>query len=64
MYKKIGLFNFVKLKQFQIISMIKCDLLFQVANEIKSQLESDPGLGQKLVLARKNLLGVMPSLHR
>ncbi|XP_076104685.1 FHF complex subunit HOOK interacting protein 2A-like isoform X1 [Mytilus galloprovincialis] len=38
------------------------NVLQKVANEIKTQLGNDPELGKKLVIARKSLLGVMPTI--
>lgn len=39
------------------------NVLQKVANEIKGQLGRDPELGKKLVIARKNLLGVTHTIH-
>ncbi|XP_060076606.1 FHF complex subunit HOOK interacting protein 2A-like [Ylistrum balloti] len=39
-------------------------ILTKIASEINVKLGNDPGLSQKLVVARKQLMGMSPNIHR
>ena len=47
-----------------ITHLIPIYLIFQVSNEIKSQLASKPSLSKQLVMVRRQLMSSSPNLTR